>query len=144
MKQKKIFLICPVKYGDHIKTKEDEETQKKILLYVEKLEKAGNKIHWPKRDTDQNDPIGLNICTENAQAAIIADEIHIWWDPGSEGVKFDFGISFVLHILNDKKIIPANPEEVKPTKKKSFNNVLLALHAETMGGKEMKIKSYNQ
>lgn len=131
---KKIFLICPVKYGDHITTKKHEETQEKIRLYVEKLEKAGHKVHWPKRNTNQNDPIGLNICTENAQAIIIADEIHIWWDPSSEGSKFDFGMSFVLHILNDKKIILANPDDVKPTEGKSFNNVLLALHNKNTKG----------
>jgi len=128
MKQKKIFLICPVKYGDHIKTKEDEETQEKIRLYVEKLEKSGHKVHWPKRNTNQNDPVGLNICTENAEGIIWADEIHIWWVEKAKGVIFDFGMSFMCYILGSKKIVLANPEDVKPTDGKSFNNVLLALH----------------
>jgi hypothetical protein len=128
MKRKRIFLICPVRYGDHITTKEHKETQEKVRRYVEKLEKSGNKVHWPKRDTDQNDPVGLRICTDTASAIIWADEIHIWWDPRSEGSKLDFGMSFMCYILGSKKIVLANPEDVKPTERKSFNNVLLALH----------------
>lgn len=134
--KKNIFLICPVKYGDHVTTREHEETQEKIRLYVEKLEKAGHKVHWPKRDTNQVDPIGLRICTDNAEGIILADEIHVWWSSGSEGSKFDFGMSFMCYILGSKKIVLANPEDVKPTDGKSFNNVLLALHAKTMEEKK--------
>ncbi len=133
--KKKIFLICPIKYGDHIKTKEDEKTQKKIRLYVKKLEKAGNKVHWPLRDTNQEgDPIGLRVCTDNAKAIMEADEIHFWWNTKSRGSLFDLGMSFFLYLTQGKKIILANPEEVDPKNKKSFNNVLLALHATNTEG----------
>lgn len=75
---KKIFLICPVRYGRKM-TREQKKTQQKIQHYVEKLEKADNEVYWPKRDTNQDDPIGLRICTDNAKGIIWADEIHIWW-----------------------------------------------------------------
>lgn len=136
MSAKKIFLICPVRYGDHITTEEHRETQKKIRLYVEKLEKAGHKVYWPLRDTNQDDPTGLRICTDNAKGIIWADEIHVWWDPNSQGSLFDFGMSFMCHILGSKKIVLANPGEVKPTEKKSFNNVLLELHKKNFEGRK--------
>lgn len=130
MKKKKIFLICPVRNFD-------EEEQKKIEEYVKNLENQGHEVYWPIRDTNQDDPIGIEICTDNGWAIIWADEIHIWWQPESEGSKFDFGMSFLCYILDDKKIILANPDDVKRTTGKSFENVLLTLHfMNTEGGKE--------
>lgn len=131
MKKKKIFLICPVRKA----TKEELEIMQK---YVGNLEKQGHKVHWPARgDTVQEgDPIGLRICTDNAKAIIWADEIHVWWNETSQGSLFDLGMSFICYILGSKKIILANPEDIQPTEKKSFNNVLLTLHAETMEGKK--------
>jgi hypothetical protein len=129
MKAKKIFLICSVR----------DATREEILRieeYIKNLEKQGHKVYWPYRDTDQNDPIGKRICTDNATTIIWADEIHIWWTEKSQGSLFDFGMSFMCYILGSKKIVLANPGEVKPTEKKSFNNVLLALHAETMEEKK--------
>lgn len=150
MKNKKIFLICPVKYGKKL-TRKHKKIQEKIKQYVEKQERLGRKVHWPPRDTDQNDPIGLRICTDNGKAILEADEIHIWWqwqekkwwqrwmwwikEKKSTGSLFDFGMGFMCYILGNKKIILANPEEVKPTEKKSFNNVLLALDSKTAEGK---------
>ena len=127
--KKKIFLICPVRNIT-------EEQKEKTKQYIERLEQQGHKVHWPPRDTNQDDPIGLRICTDNAAAIIWADEIHIWWDPNSQGSLFDFGMSFICYILGSKKIVLANPDEVKPTEKKSFNNVLLALHKENNEGEE--------
>lgn len=129
MRIKKIFLICPVR----------DATREEILRiekYIKNLEKQGHKVYWPYRDTDQNDPIGKRICADNATAIIWADEIHIWWTEKSQGSLFDFGMSFMCYILGNKTIILANPEAVKLTEKKSFNNVLLALHAETMEEKK--------
>lgn len=121
MKKKKIFLICPVRNIT-------EREKKRIRRYLKKLEKQGHKVHWPLRDTNQDDPIGLRICTDNAKAIIWADEIHIWWNENSQGSLFDFGMSFMSSILGKKKIILANPDEIAPTNGKSFNNVLLVLH----------------
>lgn len=138
MRKKKIFLICPVRGTN-------DEITKRIGEYVKKLEEQGHRVHWPLRDTNQDDPIGLRICTDNTNAIIWADEVHVWWwwqekkwwqrwmwwikEKKSTGSLFDLGISFLLHLKQGKPIILANPEDVKTTENKSFNNVLLALHA---------------
>jgi len=113
----KIFLICPVRMVG-------ETERKKIENYVASLEKSGHRVHWPERDTNQNDGIGLRICRDNRAAIKEADEIHIWWNEKSQGSLFDFGMAFA----QEKKIILANPNDVLSTTQKSFNNVLLSLH----------------
>lgn len=57
----KIFLISPVR-GVR------EEENKTIAKYVENCERAGLKVYWPHRDTDQNDRIGLRLCYDNRAA----------------------------------------------------------------------------
>ena len=91
--------------------------------YVKQLEAQGYKVHWPPRDTNQEDSIGLRICADNRAAIKNADEVHIMWDPNSQGSLFDIGMTFAF----GKKVILANPETVEPTQDKSFNNVLLSL-----------------
>lgn len=120
----KIFLISPVRNV----TKEE---RKEIEKYVVKLEAQGHSVHWPERDTDQNDPVGLRICRDNRKAMEGADEIHIWWNKKSEGSLFDFGIAFALK----KKIVLVNKSSIRSTPEKSFNNVLLTLHNESNQGK---------
>ncbi|MCD6471005.1 hypothetical protein J7K86_00520 [bacterium] len=119
---KKIFLICPVR-------KIDKETLKKISAYVKKLEKKGFEVHWPLRDTKQDDPTGgLQICLTNSQALVAADEVHIWYDPHSQGSVFDLGVYFgALACGKKKKFVLANANDVKATKGKSFTNVILSL-----------------
>ena len=112
---KNIFLICPVRGVS-------DEEKAAIKAYVDKLEALGHRVYWPARDTNQDDPIGLRICTDNRWGIRQADEIHIWWNPASEGSRFDFGMVFAL----EKKVIIANREAVTPTPGKSFANVLLA------------------
>ena len=125
----KIFLICPVRGI----SKKEEET---IGRHVADLEKAGHKVHWPLRDTNQIDPIGFRICGDNRLAIYEADEVHIYWTKKSKGSLFDFGMAFGLLILMQKKIVLVNPEMVEKMikeenekgVKKSFNKVLMALH----------------
>jgi len=57
----KIFLICPVRGIT-------EEEKNVIEQYVLNLEEAGHTVHWPPRDTDQNDSVGLRICQDNRKA----------------------------------------------------------------------------
>lgn len=114
----KIFLICPVRGIT-------EEEKVVIEKYVLDLEKTGHTVHWPPRDTNQNDSIGLRICQDNRQAIEESDEIHIWWNEKSQGSLFDFGMAFAL----GKKIVLINPESVQKTPAKSFNNVLLELNS---------------
>lgn len=126
-------MICPVRNIS-------KEELKKISEYVKNLEKQEHKVYWPPRDTNQNDPIGLRICTDNAKAIIEADEVHIWWNSNSKGSLFDFGMSFMCSILGKKKILLANPHEVVPTAEKSFNNVLLVLHYKNALTPEERLK----
>ncbi len=129
----KIFLISPVR---NVSPKERRE----IKAYVARLENQGHEVHWPERDTNQQDRIGLRIITDNKNALAAANEIHIWWqweekkwwqkpfwwikERKSTGSLFDFGMAFAL----EKKILLANPNSIKTTPVKSFNNILLELH----------------
>ena len=107
-KPKTTFLICPVRGVD---PKETENI-------VKDLEDKGTKVHWPPRDTNQDDPIGFDICTQNKQAIKDADEVHVVWDEKSQGCLFDLGMAFSM----DKKInIVDIPEE---TSQKSFQNMI--------------------
>ena len=109
----KTFLICPVRNVSPDKT----------MGYVRGLEKAGWSVHWPHRDTDQSDMIGLKICQTNLQAIMDSDCVHVVWDGESQGCLFDLGMAFAL----SKKIISISiPEE---TNHKSFQNVIQALQS---------------
>ena len=96
----KIFLISPVKWVDVM---EEEE----ILKYVQILEDGGHEVHRPIRDTGSQ----FEICTQNAIVIRDADEVHVWWDSGSSGSKFDLGVAFAL----GKKIVVANGVAVRTT-----------------------------
>ena len=104
----KTFLICPVRGHD------PEELQD----VVNKLENDGWQVHYPPRDTRQDDPIGFNICEQNYLAIKNADAVHIIWDGKSQGCLFDLGMAFALA----KKIIPISLPE--PTEGKSFQNMV--------------------
>jgi hypothetical protein len=110
----KIFLICPVR---NVTT----EQKQNIEAYVSSLETQGHVVHWPQRDTQQDDPIGTRICADNRQAIINADEIHAWWSSNSTGSLFDLGMAWMLR----KSLVIANPSDVQLTESKSFDNVLL-------------------
>ncbi|HXK37743.1 MAG TPA: hypothetical protein VJ579_01620 [Candidatus Paceibacterota bacterium] len=112
----RIFLICPVRNIT-------DEEKIAIERYVSDLELAGQIVHWPLRDTDQNDPIGFRICEDNRRAIELADEVHVWWNAASKGSFFDFGMTFAL----GKKIVLANIASLVRTPEKSFENVLLAV-----------------
>ena len=118
---KMIFLICSVRGA----TKEEAAI---AGAYVKDLEDKGNKVHWPPRDTDQKDNRGLRICNDNCEAMMRADEIHILWNPASQGSLFDFGMAFILRRLHEKKIVLANFKSVLPTPEKSFTNVVMDIH----------------
>ena len=77
-------------------------------------------VYWPPRDTDQSDPIGLEICKANREAIEQADVVHIIWDGKSTGSLFDLGMVFAL----DKplRVISLPPE----TDHKSFQNMIRA------------------
>ena len=105
---KKAFLICPVR--GHTK----EETEE----IVDNLEKQGYLVHWPPRDTNQDDPTGLRICQDNFQAIAESQVVFIIWDGQSQGCLFDLGIAFALS--KELKVI-SNPTL---TEGKSFQNMM--------------------
>ena len=110
----KVFIVCPVRNAT-------EKEAKTIATHIQMLEDKGVKVHYPPRDTNQNDPCGYEICLQNAIAIIESDEVHIYWNGKSQGSMFDLGIVFV----KNKKIVLIN--ELQPTETKSFENVLLEL-----------------
>lgn len=114
--EKKVFLICPVR------NLTDDENRF-LQDYISNLEKKGYKVHYPPRDTNQDDPIGLNICSENRAGIRKSDEVHIYWNPTSSGSGFDFGMTF----MSEKPIKLINKNKIKRTPHKSFENVLLEL-----------------
>lgn len=104
----KAFLICPVRGADLDKSKQ----------YVLDLEKAGWDVHWPPRDTDQNDDTGLRICQDNLRAIKLADVVFVYWDGKSQGCLFDLGLAFAL----DKPLVVINAPVI--TTGKSFQNMM--------------------
>ena len=121
--KKKIFFISPVQTAT-------PENFTACGKYVEKLEKEGCKVHWHIRATDQNDPIGINICDANLRKIREADEIHIWYLKESSGIHFDIGAVYMLtRILGfKKKIVFVNKndfaDDIGEHKGKSFARVL--------------------
>ena len=103
------FLICPVRGHEMNET----------INYVEKLEADGWEVHWPPRDTDQDDPTGYRICRDNYSAIYRSDIVHIVYDPTSQGSLFDLGVAFALK----KPLVLLN--EVEPTKGKSFASMIM-------------------
>lgn len=80
------FLICPVR----------GHRPSESSSWVEQLEAEGWSVHWPHRDTDQDDSVGLRICQDNRAAINDADRVFIVWDGKSKGCLFDLGIAFAL------------------------------------------------
>jgi len=106
------FLICPVRNVDY-------KTQNRIRDVVEKLESQGHSVYWPSRDTDQTDPVGVDICESNRLAILESDVVAIYYDSKSQGSTFDIGIAFA----DRKPLMIIN--KIEPTEGKSFANVLL-------------------
>lgn len=85
---------------------------------VDRLTAEGFDVYWPARDTDQADPIGFEICTQNAAAIARADVVHVIWDGLSQGALFDLGVAFAL----GKRVVALDlPPE---TTSKSFQNMV--------------------
>ena len=81
--QERIFVIGPVRNIDKV-------TYAVIEKWVHAREAEGYKVHWPARgDTNQDDPVGLDICTANREAIRQACRVGIWFDDKSRGSIFD-------------------------------------------------------
>jgi len=86
---KHIFIICTVRDADKAYTD-------KLNKYVDELERQGNEVHLPHRDTNQR-LSGLGICYQNHRAIRDADEVHIFYNPDSKGTHFDMGMAFAMN-----------------------------------------------
>ena len=107
----KIFIICSVR--DATQKYRDE-----LEAYTSKLERDGITVHLPHRDTDQT-VTGIGICTQNKNAIMDSDEVHIFYNRSSQGTHFDMGMAFVLK----KKIVLVSTAQ--RTAEKSFQNTLV-------------------
>jgi len=107
---KKMFVICTVRGAS-------EEYQKNLEDYVAQKESEGWNVHLPHRDTDQKGT-GYEICTQNATAIKDSEEVHIFYNPDSQGTHFDMGVAFAL----GKKI--AVVESIAYGEGKSFARML--------------------
>ncbi|WP_017732317.1 nucleoside 2-deoxyribosyltransferase [Nafulsella turpanensis] len=84
----KVFIICTVRNAT-------PDYKSRLENYVHNLEQEGNQVHLPHRDTDQ-DGRGYDINRTNMEAIKKADEVHIFYNPESQGTHFDMGVSFAL------------------------------------------------
>jgi|WetSurMetagenome_2_1015567.scaffolds.fasta_scaffold1204117_1 hypothetical protein len=109
-----VFLICPVREAS-------DEQKKRIKAYIAKLKGEGKKVYYPADDTVQTgDDTGLRICQDNCRAIRKSREVHIFYDPKSEGSRFDLGIAFAF----DKTLRIVNPDDFELTEGKSFANMI--------------------
>ena len=112
---KRMFIICTVRGAS-------EEYRKKLEDYVAEKEAEGWDVHLPHRDTNQSGT-GWEICSQNARAIAMADEVHIFYNPDSQGTHFDMGMAFAY----GRKLVLAEP--LDPTEGKSFKNMLREWHS---------------
>ena len=102
-KDKKIFLICPVRNAS-------EEQRKWIENFVQEKTNEGYIIHAPHLHTVQTDLFGgYSICVQNAEAVASSEEIDLYYDQNSTGSIFDLGVAYALkkplRLLNEQEII---------------------------------------
>jgi hypothetical protein len=88
MDKKKAFLICPVRGADQL-------TQTELNGIVTGLEAQGWNVHFPPRDTNQDDKTGYRICCDNMLAIKEAEMVFVYWDGKSTGGIFDAGMAFM-------------------------------------------------
>jgi hypothetical protein len=121
-----VGVICSVR------TDEDREYSDR---YVALLEGTGIRVFYPPRDTDQIDPGGgLRILRDNFyRGFLMCREIHIIWNPNSQGSMFDLGLCFAIR----KPLRVVNP--VRRTPEKSFQNAILDWQSGNLGVAEQAI-----
>jgi len=124
--QYEVGIICSVR------TDEDRDYSDR---YVALLEVVGLRVFYPPRDTDQVDPGGgLRILRDNFYRGFLrCREIHIVWNPKSQGSMFDLGLCFAMR----KPLRVVNP--VRRTAEKSFQNAILDWQSGKLGVAEQSI-----
>lgn len=103
------FLICPVRG-------QDPSALAEVVREIE----TTYALHYPPRDTEQSDPVGLEICKRNREAIAGADVVFVVWDGQSQGCLFDLGMAFALGKRVEAVRLP------DPSHGKSFQNMVRA------------------
>lgn len=113
-----VFLICPVRNA----TRQEQEF---LDSYVTALEGEGLRVHYPPRDTHQEDPLGgVRICTQNSLANLAASATHVYHVPASTGSRFDSGVLFTK-LMEGGLLYLANPRAV--------DQLIMEQHAQGVG-----------
>jgi hypothetical protein len=99
----KTFVICPVRHAA-------EEQKAWIEGFVAMKREKGYIVHYPEKNTVQEDALGgYNICLQNALAMATSESIDIYYDQSSTGSVFDLGVAYALHkplkLLNKEAIV---------------------------------------
>lgn len=112
----KIYIICSVREAD-------QSLRAKLEAYAIWLEMQGHKVHLPHRDTDQ-EASGFEICMQNGKAVMEADEVHVFYDPKSQGSHFDLGMLFFKDMFMGQKTRIRPMSEHKLKEGKSFARMM--------------------
>lgn len=113
-----VYLICPVRNVS-------PDDKHRATEYVATLERGGHRVHYPPRDVDQSDDCGLAICEAHRDAMLVADEVHVLWNPASNGSHFDFGMAFMLAAMKPIRFKVVG--RLDKSSGKSYANVLLSI-----------------
>ncbi len=85
-----IYVVCPIRNATPRQIDAVRE-------HVMRMEKEGHRVHWPYRNTVQEDETnGFRVCLENRSAIERANLVAVYWDPASAGSLFDLGIAWAL------------------------------------------------
>ena len=99
----RVCIICPVRKG----------TPKAVFHHVVKLEEnEDNSVFFPPRDILKTTPES-DICQRMLLELDLADEVHVYYSPDSQGVHFDMGMLFVLQGELPRKVKWLNPSKSK-------------------------------
>ncbi len=109
-----VCIICPVKDISQAESSYLDE-------FVSGLKREGYSVHYPPDDTQQDDKVGLAICTQNKTGMKKSREVRLYWTPRSEGTRFDLGMAFMA----EKPFAIINGNAVAKTPDASFENFLL-------------------
>jgi|GEM_PF-2391508 len=85
-RNKSVYIICPVRNLS-------PEQQQEIERYVARLEDDGYLVHYPPRDVDQGDPVGISIIRAHRRAMEKCGRVDIFWDVNSKGSHFGLGMA---------------------------------------------------
>jgi len=108
-----------------------------VAEYVKRLEKEGNKVYFPHRDTSQNATPTI-ILLENWRGIKWCDEVHVIWNGKSFGTIFDLGNAYAIGKPIFVECIVGVEEELKKLYKRSWYSYLYKNVGKYLDGTERK------